>query len=54
MTVESYDGVISGGERRYHVVPMRAGTGRSEPDEARRTEPGGGVMYPQVPVMTPE
>jgi len=27
MTVESYDGVISGGERRYHIVRCEPGTG---------------------------
>jgi len=54
MTVESYDGVISGGERRHHAVRCEPGPGGANPDEARRTEPGGGVMHPQVPVMTPE
>jgi len=35
----SVDGVISGGEQRHYVVPYEAGTGRSEPDEARRSDP---------------
>ncbi len=53
MTVQAYDGLILGGEQ-HPVVPFEAGTGRSEPDEARRSDPRCGGLDPQVPAVTPE